>query len=89
MAAQEKVYYATGRRKTSAARIFLKPGSGKIKINGKEGDVYLQTPINRVKVLQPFTVTETKNKFDLFITCLLYTSPSPRDATLSRMPSSA
>ncbi len=68
MAAQEKVYYATGRRKTSAARIFLKPGSGKIKINGKEGEIYLQTPINRVKVLQPFTVTETKNKFDLFIT---------------------
>jgi len=68
MAAQEKVYYATGRRKTSAARVFLKAGSGQVKINGKDGDTYLQTPINRVKMLQPFTLTETKNKYDAFIT---------------------
>ncbi|MCB0391299.1 MAG: 30S ribosomal protein S9 [Bdellovibrionales bacterium] len=64
----DKVYYATGKRKTSAARIFLKPGSGKIKINGKDSDNYLQTAVGRVIIQQPFSVTDTKNKFDAFIT---------------------
>ena len=53
------VYWGTGRRKTSVARVRLIPGNGLIKINGRAGD------------------------------CLLYTSPSPRDAESSRMPSSA
>ena len=64
----DKVYYATGKRKSSAARIFLKPGSGKIKINGREGDEYLQTAGGRVIVQQPFSITETRNKFDAYIT---------------------
>ena len=64
----EKVYYATGKRKTSSARVFLKPGSGKITINGRPGDEFLQTAVNRVKVQQPFVTTDTRNKFDIFIT---------------------
>ncbi|MCB0355425.1 MAG: 30S ribosomal protein S9 [Bdellovibrionales bacterium] len=64
----DKVYYATGKRKTSSARIFLKPGSGKLKINGKDSDTYLQTAVGRVIVQQPFSVTDTKNKFDAHIT---------------------
>lgn len=64
----EKVYYATGKRKSSAARIFLKPGSGKIKINGRDGDEYLQTAVGRVIVQQPFSVTDTRNKFDAYVT---------------------
>jgi small subunit ribosomal protein S9 len=42
MAAAEKIFYATGRRKTSAARVFLKPGKGDITINGKKADEYLR-----------------------------------------------
>ncbi len=64
----EKVYYATGKRKTSAARIFLKPGKGKIEINGRDSNEYLQTPVGRVIIQQPFVITETKNKFDAYVT---------------------
>lgn len=67
MAAQ-KFYYATGRRKTSAARVFLKPGSGKITVNGKPVDVYLSRPTSRMVVVQPFGITSTQNKFDVFVT---------------------
>src|ERR1700727_1472561 len=68
MAAQQKFYYATGRRKTSAARVFLKPGSGKIFINGKTVDGYLSRPASRMVIYQPFNVTSTQDKFDLFVT---------------------
>ncbi len=68
MAAQEKVYYATGKRKTSAARVFLKPGSGKITINGKDSDKYISTSTGKIVLQQAFEVTETKNKFDAYIT---------------------
>ena len=63
-----EVIYATGRRKTSAARVFLKPGSGKIKINGKAGDEYFETPSGRAAVQQAFTTADAKNKFDAYIT---------------------
>lgn len=68
MAAEKKIYYATGRRKTSAARIFLKPGSGKMTINGLEADKYLSTATGRMTVQVPFMVTDTKNKFDARVT---------------------
>lgn len=68
MAADQKVYYATGKRKTSAARVFLKPGSGKITINGKESDKYLSTQTGKIVLQHAFEVTETKNKFDAYIT---------------------
>ncbi len=67
MAAQ-KFYYATGRRKTSAARVFLKPGSGKITINGKPAEGYLSRPTSRMVIVQPFQVTSNSNKFDVFVT---------------------
>ena len=41
MATAEKFYYATGRRKTSSARVYMKPGKGKFTINGKESDLYI------------------------------------------------
>ncbi len=65
---KDQVFYATGKRKTSAARVFLKPGSGKMTINKKSSDVFLQTAVNRVKVLTPYSITETNNKFDAYIT---------------------
>ncbi|MCM2280385.1 MAG: 30S ribosomal protein S9 [Bdellovibrionaceae bacterium] len=67
MAAQ-KAYYATGRRKTSAARVFLKPGSGKMTINGKTPEQYLSNKISRMVVLQPFSVTSSTGKFDAVVT---------------------
>ena len=67
MAAQ-KFYYATGRRKTAAARIFLKPGSGKITINGKPADGYLSRPTSRMVIVQPFQITSNTGKFDVFVT---------------------
>jgi small subunit ribosomal protein S9 len=66
--AKEVTFYATGRRKTSAARVFLKPGSGKITINGDTLDEYLPTPTSRMTVVMPFSVTDTKNKYDARVT---------------------
>lgn len=66
--AKEQVYYATGRRKTSAARVFLKSGSGKITVNGKTLDAYMPTPVARMSCLLPFALTDTKNQFDARVT---------------------
>jgi small subunit ribosomal protein S9 len=68
MAAQTKFYYATGRRKTSAARVFLKTGTGKTLINGKTPEKYLSNAISRMVVQQPFGLTGNTGKFDLFVT---------------------
>lgn len=62
------VYYATGRRKTSAARVFLKPGTGKITVNGKALEDYIVDAVRRQLVFQPFEVTSTKGNFDATIT---------------------
>lgn len=66
--AKEQVIYATGRRKTSAARVFLKPGSGKVTVNGKDLDAYMPTPTARTTVVSPLTLTDTKNQYDARIT---------------------
>lgn len=71
MAAKKaEVYYATGRRKTSAARVFLTAGSGKMTINGKDADVYLSTATGRGTIQVPFSITDTRNKFDARITVI-------------------
>lgn len=67
MAAQ-KYIYATGRRKTSTARVFLKPGSGKFTINDREMDKYLEIGILRLVVQQPLVETGTTGKVDLKVT---------------------
>lgn len=66
--AKEQVYYATGRRKTSAARVFLKSGSGKVTVNGKTLDEYMPTPTARTTVTSPFALTDTKNQYDARVT---------------------
>ena len=68
MAAAEKVYYATGRRKTSAARVFLKPGKGNLTINGEKADIYLRRLQSKMVILQPFDVLSQNEKFDCDIT---------------------
>ena len=66
--AAEKVYYATGRRKTSAARVFLKPGKGQLTINGLKADDYLKRMQSKMVILQPFDITNLLGKFDVDVT---------------------
>lgn len=65
---KEKVYYATGRRKTSAARVFMKPGAGKIEVNGRDLEGYLKRSTSRTIALQPLELLNQLKKFDLFVT---------------------
>ncbi len=65
MAASEKIYYATGRRKTSSARIYLKPGKGQVSINGKKVDDYLTRMQSRMVIMQPIELLNQTDKFDL------------------------
>jgi small subunit ribosomal protein S9 len=61
-------HYGTGRRKTSAARVFLRPGSGEIIVNGRPLDVFFGRETARMIVRQPFAVVEAENKFDVHAT---------------------
>lgn len=65
MAAAEKMYYATGRRKTSSARVYLKPGKGLITINGKKSEDYLTRLQSRMVIVQPLDTVNMQGKFDL------------------------
>lgn len=65
MAAAEKLFYATGRRKTSSARVYLKPGKGKVTINGKTSDGYLTRLQSRMVIMQPIELLGQAGKFDL------------------------
>ncbi|MEK9605280.1 MAG: 30S ribosomal protein S9 [Gammaproteobacteria bacterium] len=60
--------YGTGRRKTSTARVFLRPGSGQITINGKTLDDYFGRQTSRMVVRQPLELVEMIEKFDVTIT---------------------
>ena len=60
--------YATGRRKDAVARVWLKPGSGKIVINGREQDVYFARPTLRLIINQVFDVTDRKGQYDVIAT---------------------
>ena len=60
--------YGTGRRKTSTARVFLRPGSGQITINGKTLDEYFGRQTSRMVVRQPLQLVEMGEKFDIVIT---------------------
>ncbi|HDZ46061.1 hypothetical protein LCGC14_0054410 [marine sediment metagenome] len=61
-------YYGTGRRKTSTARVFMKPGSGKITVNSQDLDLYFGRVTGRMVVRQPLELTETLSQFDIFVT---------------------
>ena len=60
-------YYGTGRRKTAVARVFLRPGNGKIFVNRLAYEEYFKTNTQRVMVRQPLLLTENLSKFDLNI----------------------
>ena len=61
-------YYGTGRRKTSTARVFLRPGSGAISINRRTFDAFFPTEALRTEIRQPLVLTETADKFDILAT---------------------
>ena len=60
--------YATGKRKTAVARVWISPGSGKITVNGKDIDEYFDLETARLVVNQPLEVTDTIGKIDVFAT---------------------
>jgi len=64
--ADQVQYYGTGRRKSSVARVFLRPGSGKFTVNGREFDKYFLTDAQRVEIRQPLVVSETTSTFDIY-----------------------
>ena len=61
-------YYGTGRRKTSTARVFLRPGSGKLEINGRDIEQYFSRDTLKMVIQQPLIATENADKFDIFAT---------------------
>jgi len=61
-------YYGTGRRKTSTARVFLRPGTGTIIINRREFADFFPTDVLRTEIRQPLQLTETGDKFDILAT---------------------
>ena len=61
-------YYGTGRRKTAAARVFLRPGSGAISVNHRAFDAFFPTEALRTEIRQPLVLTETADKFDILAT---------------------
>lgn len=60
-------YMGTGRRKSAVARVFLRPGKGQIRVNGRPFDEYFVTEHTRLWVRQPLLATETADKFDVKI----------------------
>ena len=61
-------YYGTGRRKTSTARVFLRPGTGVITVNRREFADFFPTAVLRTEIKQPLQLTETADKFDVLAT---------------------
>ncbi|MDU2629164.1 MAG: 30S ribosomal protein S9 [Escherichia coli] len=64
----ENQYYGTGRRKSSAARVFIKPGNGKIVINQRSLEQYFGRETARMVVRQPLELVDMVEKLDLYIT---------------------
>lgn len=64
----QQYYYGTGRRKTSTARVFMKPGTGKITVNNRELGDYFGRVTAQMVVRQPLELTQTGEQFDLYVT---------------------
>jgi small subunit ribosomal protein S9 len=63
-------YYGTGRRKTSTARVFMRLGSGEVKVNERTLDDYFPNEVLKMVIKQPLLLTETAEKFDIVVTVL-------------------
>ncbi len=60
--------YATGKRKDAVARVWIKPGSGKVTVNGRDQDKYFARPVLQMILRQPFTVAGVEGEFDVVAT---------------------
>lgn len=60
--------YATGKRKDAVARVWIKPGSGKITVNGRDQQVYFARPVLRMVIAQPFSVVDRVGQYDVVCT---------------------
>ena len=60
--------YATGKRKNAVARVWIKPGTGKITVNKRDVEIYFARPVLRMIINQPFTVAERTGQFDVVCT---------------------
>ena len=60
--------YGTGRRKTASARVFLRPGTGALQVNGRPLDDYFPNEVLKMVIKQPLLLTETAEKFDIVAT---------------------
>jgi small subunit ribosomal protein S9 len=60
-------YYGTGRRKTSVARVYLRPGSGQITVNRRGFDEFFPNQVLKMVIRQPLLLTETADKFDILV----------------------
>lgn len=63
-------YYGTGRRKTAKARVFLRPGTGEITVNKRSLDHYFPNEVLKMIVKQPLRLTETDEKFNVWVTVI-------------------
>jgi small subunit ribosomal protein S9 len=61
--------YATGKRKNAVARVWIKPGSGKVTVNGRALDVYFARPVLRMILKQPLEIANRVDQYDLMVTC--------------------
>ena len=61
-------HYGTGRRKTAAARVFLRPGTGEVRVNGRSLDDYFPNEVLKMVIKQPLHLTETVERFDIVVT---------------------
>lgn len=60
--------YATGRRKDAVARVWVKPGTGKVTVNGRDQEIYFARPTLRLVINQPFSVTDREGQYDVICT---------------------
>lgn len=65
--ANDTQYYGTGRRKTAAARVYLRPGAGNVKVNGRPIDTYFPNEVLKMVIKQPLLLTETAERFDIVV----------------------
>lgn len=66
----EVQYYGTGRRKTATARVFLRPGSGQITVNKRSLESFFPNDVLKMIVKQPLALTETSERFDIYVTVI-------------------
>ncbi|MBW0152830.1 MAG: 30S ribosomal protein S9 [Phenylobacterium sp.] len=60
--------YATGKRKNAVARVWIKPGKGKITINGRDQEIYFARPVLRMMIAQPLEIADRLGQFDVIVT---------------------